>query len=97
MVWLIGMRNALVHFKPIWDVDPERNVGLRETFRDRFALSPFMHGDEDFVASKCMSAGCAQWTVQSVLSFLRVFDGLAEIDGGKMAGFWLLESSGGNG
>jgi len=93
MDWLIGLRNALVHFKPIWDVEHQRNMDLRETFMDRFALSPFMHGNEDFVASKCMSAGCAKWAVQSVLSFLRAFDGCAGIDAGKMAGFWFLERS----
>jgi hypothetical protein len=91
MEWLINFRNALVHFKPIWDHEQARATALLDTFASRFPLSPFMDEGADFFASKCMSAGCAKWCVDSALSFLRLFDGKAEVGEGKMAGFWLLE------
>jgi hypothetical protein len=89
---LIELRNALVHYKPTWDPDRQRKVDLTEVLTGKYALSPFIRGEADFVSMKSMSAGCAQWAVRTTLVFMREFDGRSSLDPHKMVGFWKLET-----
>ena len=74
---LILLRNALVHYKPAWDID--HTTDLRARLESRFAVSPFVDNGADFVAMKCMSAGCASWAVETVQSFIGEFYGRTKI------------------
>ena len=69
---LLGLRNCLIHFKPLWDED-RRHAELELGLAGRFHLSPFIDTSTDFIAKQCMSAGCAQWAVDSVATFVREF------------------------
>jgi hypothetical protein len=89
---LIELRNALVHYKPTWDPDRQRKVELVEVLDGKFPLSPFSDAGADFVSMKCMSAGCAKWTVTTTLAFMHEFDSRANLDSNKMVGFWKLET-----
>jgi hypothetical protein len=89
---LIEIRNALVHHHPTWDPERRRRIELIEVLADRFALSPFLDAGADFVSMKCMSAGCARWAVATAFSLIHEFDQRTNLDPGKMAGFWMLET-----
>lgn len=84
---LVQLRNALVHYKPTWDPDRKRQVELAEVLAGRFELSPFPDSGADFVAMKCMSAGCARWAVGTVVAFVREFDSQAQLDAKKIGAF----------
>lgn len=84
---LIGFRNYLIHFKPLWD-DVRRNKTLEESLRGLFKTSPYVDTGADFLATQCMSAGCATWSVNTarvlfltlaidqkyILIYLQLFD-----------------------
>lgn len=92
-IWaLIELRNALVHYKPTWDPDAQRRVEFVEVLAGRFELSAFPDAGSDFVSMKCISAGCARWTVATMLTFMHEFNARINLDPSKMAGFWNLES-----
>ena len=85
---LIELRNALVHYKPTWDLERQRQVELAEVLkRDRFALSPFPDAGADFVAMKCMSAGCAGWVISTVVTLIEEFDARAKLDPKRIEAF----------
>ena len=71
--YLIELRNALVHFKPLWDQERERQVNLVEKLREKFKLSPFCDEGADFISMKCMSRGCAAWAVLSCINIVKEF------------------------
>jgi hypothetical protein len=84
---LIELRNGLVHYKPTWDPDRQRQIELEEALAGQFALSPFPDTGADFVTMKCMSAGCARWAVGTVVAFVREFDSRAQLDAKKIGAF----------
>jgi len=69
---LVGLRNYLIHFKPLWD-EERRDAKLELALAGRFPLSPFMDTGAEFIAKQCMSAGCAHWAVDSVAKFVQEF------------------------
>lgn len=69
---LLGFRNYLVHFKPLWHERP-RDTSLETQLRGRFAISPFFGEQDEFLARQCISAGCADWAVRTVVEFIRYF------------------------
>ena len=87
---LIELRNALVHYKPTWDPERQRLVDLVEILANRFQPSPFPDSGSDFVTMKCMGSGCARWTVDTTLNFMREFDARTSLDPNKMTSFWKL-------
>jgi hypothetical protein len=92
--WLLsGLRNALVHFKPIWDPEQQRNFELEELLLGKYDVSPFSTEGSDFVTMKSMSASCMRWAVNTTLSFMREFHARTDIDANKMLGFWRLENN----
>lgn len=90
---LIELRNALVHFKPLWDPERERAVELVEVLDGKYATSPFVDDGADFVTVKSMSAGNARWVVQTALSFISEFDARTQLDEKKMGAFRSLGES----
>jgi hypothetical protein len=84
---LIELRNSLVHYKPTWDPDRKRQTELTEVLKDCFPLSPFPDGGSDFVTMKCMSAGCANWAVSTVVALVKEFDIRANLDTKKIVAF----------
>lgn len=70
---LIGLRNSLVHFKPLWDPERKRQVDLVEKLKNKFALSSFCDEGADFISMKCMSHGCAAWAVLASIAFVKEF------------------------
>lgn len=69
---LMGFRNHLVHFKPLWD-EERRNDDLEQRLSGLFELSPYPDKGASFLAMKCMSAGCSAWAVQTVAGFVDYF------------------------
>jgi hypothetical protein len=70
---LIGLRNSLVHFKPLWDPERKKQVDLVGKLKNKFALSSFCDGGADFITMKCMSHGCAAWAVLVSTAFVKEF------------------------
>lgn len=70
---LIGLRNCLVHFKPLWDPEKKRQVDLVGKLKNKFALSSFCDEGADFIAMKCMSYSCAAWAVLVSKAFVKEF------------------------
>ena len=84
---LIELRNALVHYKPTWDPDRQRQVELVEVLEGKFAPSPFPDAGANFVSMRCMSASCANWVIRTVVALINEFDSRTNLDEGKMAPF----------
>lgn len=77
---LIGVRDTLVHFKPMWD-EPEPSVAeLQRMLKDRFTTSPFPDATADFFAVRCMSASCTSWALRSAFQFIEDFAATAGSD-----------------
>jgi hypothetical protein len=84
---LIELRNALVHYKPTWDPERQRQTELAEVLKDRFPLSPFPDAGSDFVTMKCMSAGCASWAISTAVALVGEFDARTNLDPKKITAF----------
>lgn len=84
---LIGLRNYIVHFKPLFD-EERRNADLEAQLVDRFQLSPFPDDGADFVTKKCVSGGCARWGVETSSSYIRAFADLSGLDNSKLSAFF---------
>jgi len=84
---LIELRNALVHYKPTWDPERQRQTELAEVLKDRFPLSPFPDTGSDFVTMKCMSAGCATWAISTVVALIGEFGAKTNLEPKKIATF----------
>jgi hypothetical protein len=83
---LIGFRNYLIHFKPLWD-DQRRNATLEQRLQGRFVESPFVDTGADFLAKRCMSAGAASWVVSTVENFVSEFGRASGLDPQKLGAF----------
>jgi hypothetical protein len=91
--WALNeLRNALVHFKPIWDPERQQKVELAEILAGKYDVSPFLNENSDFVTMQSMSASCARWVVSTTFSFMREFDNRTNIDENMMPIFWKLET-----
>ena len=83
---LIGFRNYLIHFKPLWD-ESRRDDELEQRLNGLFELSPFVDEGASFLAKKCMSAGCSDWAVQTVADFVDYFRDRSGMDSKKLDAF----------
>ena len=70
---LVHLRNALIHFKPEWDDAQVAHKKLSARLQYKFALNPFLPAHEPLFPRGCMSYGCAEWAVTSVVGFLTDF------------------------
>ncbi|MET0984868.1 MAG: hypothetical protein ABW034_05610 [Steroidobacteraceae bacterium] len=70
---LVGLRNTLVHFKPLYDAPRDTQLELEQNLRAcSFPLSQYHGAESDFVL-QCMSSGCADWAVRTSADLVRVF------------------------
>ena len=83
---LIGYRNYLIHFKPLWD-EERRNESLEESLRGRFETAPNVDEGANYLAMQCMSAGCANWAVSTARNFILDFGQRSEIFPEKIGSF----------
>jgi hypothetical protein len=89
---LIELRNALVHYKPTWDPDRPAKVTFTQVLKGKYALSPFVNANGDFVTMRSMSAGCADWAVKAVMRLVQEFDSRTHLDPEKMEVIRRLET-----
>lgn len=71
--YLIKLRNALVHFKPEWDNEPDRHVNLEKLKKNFFSYSPFYDEKSFFIPHRCLSASCASWAHKTAVAFIEYF------------------------
>ena len=83
---LFKFRNYLMHFKPLWD-DDYKDKNLEEELTGLFKLSPFTDSGADFFAQKCMTKGCCDWVVSTVVNFIQDFANKSELDPKKLGMF----------
>ena len=83
---LIGYRNYLIHFKPLWD-EERRNESLEESLRGRFQTAPNVDNGANFLAMQCMSAGCANWAVSTARNFILDFGQRSDLFPKKFGAF----------
>jgi hypothetical protein len=73
---LVDLRNALVHFKPEWAGELDRHSRLEEQLSNRFqpcALATRATGTMVWFPHKCLGAGCASWSIETVRKFVSEF------------------------
>ena len=85
---LIELRNFLTHYKPAREPETQRVVRLEELLKGKFALSPFPDAGADFVAKRCMSAGAAQWAVETSRALIREFYSRTGLGAKKLTAFF---------
>jgi len=83
---LIGYRNYLIHFKPLWDED-RKNESLEDSLRGLFDTAPNVDEGANFLAMQGMSAGCANWAVSSARDFILDFGQRSELFPKKFGAF----------
>jgi hypothetical protein len=83
---LLALRHYLIHFKPVWDAG-RRNTNLEAALAGKFSTSPFVDRGADFISMKCMSAGCADWSVTTTANFVKYFGSHTEVFPEKLAQF----------
>jgi len=76
---LIGFRDFLIHFKPLWD-ESKRDETLEGRLAGKFPLSPFIDTGAEFLAVRCMSAGAARWSVETARNFILDFGERANVE-----------------
>lgn len=84
---LIELRNALVHFKLIWDPKRKRHIALETMVAGKFQLSPFPDSGADFVTMKAMSSSCLRWSISTIGQFIEEFQKRAGLNQKKMGRF----------
>jgi hypothetical protein len=72
-VFLIQLRNALVHYKPEWDTDQALHKTIERRLKSRFEPNPFTIPTDAFFPKRCLGHGCAEWAVKSGEAFINEF------------------------
>jgi hypothetical protein len=73
---LVRLRNALLHFRPEWDDDLKNHRSLEQRLSQLFpvsALADRAQGQMAWFPHKCLSAGCAEWAIESTVRFSQHF------------------------
>lgn len=76
--WLLTkLRNSLIHYEPEW-VDAHSNESYEEhefekLLSRKFSINPLTGIGNSFYPDKCLSHGCAEWAVQTVITFIENF------------------------
>jgi hypothetical protein len=73
---LLSLRNALVHYVPEWRaaaIAHDTTDDWTRMLKGRFSENPFTGAGNPFFPDKCLSHGCAEWAVQSALTFADSF------------------------
>lgn len=69
---LAKLRNAFVHFKPLWE-HKEGASQILEKLLPRRVESRFAGGQELFFPRRCVSSGYSEWALESVHAFMSEF------------------------
>ncbi|GAB2699680.1 hypothetical protein [Nocardia thraciensis] len=70
---LIGLRNALVHFKPEWQTDDDQHTQEKE-LKGLFAGSAIFKGPvQPWYPHVCLATGCAEWANATAVDFVDVW------------------------
>lgn len=81
---LVALRNELVHYEPEWQVvtsetPQSQQHRLRKALRGRFEENPLTGAGNPFFPDKCLGHGCAEWALETAVSFADKFVELAGI------------------
>ena len=74
VVLLIGLRNAVVHFKPEWFDSQEDHAKLSTKLRACFAGSPFFGPGESLFPRGWATHDCTAWAINSAVAFIDMID-----------------------
>jgi hypothetical protein len=77
---LIRVRNALTHYKPEWGNDQYDHEKIGKQLKGKFKLSHFLGNNDPIFPMRCMSYGCAHWSVNSSINFVAEFSRLAGLE-----------------
>lgn len=73
---IVKLRNSLIHYYPEWMNDGITASSMVATKREslkgligKFPTSPLMNKSGPFFPNKCLSYGCARWSVKSSLAY----------------------------
>lgn len=72
---LLSLRNSLVHSEPSYqlhgrDLPLAERGTLERRLHGKFALSTMVAETDPFLWRRCLSAGCAQWAVQTEVDYI---------------------------
>jgi len=75
---LIVLRNALIHYEPVWTSQKEEGQAYKGILslkqQKKFALNPLITEQfNPFFPDKCLSHGCARWAVNTSVQFVQEF------------------------
>jgi len=71
---LVGLRNALIHFKPEWFDEQPEHARLSSQLSGRFAPSSFFQKGEPIFPRGWASHGCTAWAIRSAIEFITSFE-----------------------
>lgn len=71
---LIKLRNALVHYEPEWVTTKDANNSssaqkIEKLLKYKFELNTFTGENNPYFPDKCLSLGCIDWALKSIISF----------------------------
>ena len=76
-IYLIYLRNRLMHFKLKWqttDPDEDDQYDMRRRLENKFKKNPFREiTGNPYFPDKCLGAGCAEWSINVATRFLNMF------------------------
>jgi hypothetical protein len=76
---LVDARNALMHFRPVDQVDDQEDSKLVKALKTKVPISP-PHKSRLIFPHSFLTYGCARWAVLSVLSFSDYFSNLLGVN-----------------
>jgi hypothetical protein len=74
---LIGLRDALTHFKPEWMKEADAHAKLSAKLAEKFDGSPFLSAPELLFPRRWAGHSCTSWAVGSVIAFAKHFESVA--------------------
>ena len=73
---VIGLRNGFIHFKPELHDETQKHKSISAKLNKKFKPSRFKSEDEEIFPMGCMTHGCSEWAVKSVIGFIDEFENL---------------------
>ncbi len=70
---VVRLRNELIHYKSRWGTEMESSKLYRALINLRHTPPPFTDSTMKFFPHRCLSADCAAWALDSVVTFLEAF------------------------
>lgn len=73
---VIGLRNGFIHFRPELHDEAPKHKSISAKLNKKFKPSRFKSEDEEIFPMGCMTHGCSEWAVKSVIGFIDEFEKL---------------------